>query len=598
MRINAGMLASINNSNGLSVFVSSANCNRLDSIRHKKNQFHHSDVSHIGNDVGPSIVQAPKTSLTTLAILLASAVPIRADSTHFGTLPHRGDKRVVRFQDIPFEVVNPRSIPVEAEQVVTSGDHESELPRPHVASDVTSLVERGSETTNEDVGEHLGDKPGDNLSDKRGATLNELLSPIADIDPMLAIDPDMTPRSNSPTSHLNMVAPDVTRPIEFELANDSIDAVHGSHVASSNAEFEPPHDGYGGLVDTYVHQFLNGDIAISGGLTTTDAGTPTSHLSHKTANRPAGASGWYAIGEFLLLERWGESQLATSVNSATANVELSTRDAEIDWSEAAAARVGLRTGHSAIEFGWWSLFSTTSTAIATSATGDLDSVIDFAELDVDFNSAMLHHLESQTEVHSFDISKRSRLSGWNSGLLQFSWMVGMRFTRLSDELRFHADSLNTVLGDAAGEQLYEIEVDNRLVGPQIGGTAYWQATPSVGLSLESRAGVYYNYIDMTQSASDNLGTSQIISGPDAGRLFNIERTDEQAAALAEMQLQVQYRFRPRVSLTAGYRVFAASGVAVTNSQVPWRFGSLEASQIDASSSFLLHGLQLGLDTSF
>lgn len=590
MRINAGMLASINNSNGLSVFVSSANCNRLDSICQKKNQFDHSDVSHIGNDVGPSIVQAPKTSLTTLAILLAGTIPVHADSTHFETLPHRGDKRVVRFQDIPFEVVNQQPIPVEAEQVVTSGDHESELPRPLVASDVTSLVERGSETTNDDVFDHLGDKP--------GATLNELLSPIADIDPMLHIDPDMPPRSNSPTSHLNTDAPDVTRPIEFELADDSIDAVRGSPVPSPTAELEPPSDGYGGLVDTYVHQFLNGDIAISGGLPITDTASPTSHLSHNTAHRPAGASGWYAIGEFLLLERWGESQLATSVNSATANVELSTRDAEIDWSEAAAARIGLRTGHSAIEFGWWSLFSTTSTAIATSATGDLDSVIDFSELDVDFNSAMLHQLESQTEVHSFDISKRSRLSGWNSGLLQFSWMVGMRFTRLSDELRFHADSLNTVLGDAAGELLYEIEVDNRLVGPQIGGTAYWQATPSVGLSLESRAGVYYNYIDMTQSASDNLGTSQIISGPDAGRLFNIERTDEQAAALAEMQLQVQYRFRPRVSLTAGYRVFVASGVAVTNSQVPWRFGSLEASQTDASSSFLLHGLQLGMDASF
>lgn len=304
---------------------------------------------------------------------------------------------------------------------------------------------------------------------------------------------------------------------------------------------------------------------------------------------------YYFQTTLLFLDQFGDAKTETTLDSATGRTVLSSEAAALDLSTGLEVRLGRKRGSSATEIGWWSLFSSDETASVARPGSTLDSIIDFSDLDINFNNARLHQVEKDLEMHSIDVSHRQLIN--SGGSFSFAYQWGLRYTEIDDEFGLRADLNNTVLGDPTGELRYDIEVNNHLIGPQIGGAAYWQATSRLGLILDLKGGVYFNFMDHDQSASSWLGAATITSGPDAGEMFRMNNDESQAALLSEIQFGAEYLITSRFRLLLGYRLVAASGIGLAEAQIPRRFGAIETA-VDASGSLLLHGLQIGIDGSF
>ena len=436
------------------------------------------------------------------------------------------------------------------------------------------------------------------------------------------LDPLLDPTSELSDSEFENL---ITRETSLTTTNTAIDAMATStkdvsqpipeEIVTSNAppqshfglpfetEFAPQeiaYGGYDGLVDQYVHQLLNGcgaNPAALHGANSLNINGPNLHVCDVAAD-PASAKGWYGQAQYLLLRPWGRDKRDISIDNPFTPAVLGLGNVQTDWSSGAELRVGVRTGLSAVEFGWWSMFADRQSAVATSPTSDLTSLIDFSQIDINFNGALLHQLQNEFEVHNFDLTKRHILSGFDTNNLQFAYSYGLRFTRISEEQLLQADTVDTVLDGSLGEMTHSIEVDNRLFGPELGGTVHWDITPTLALAIDAKAGVFYNYIDHEQTAGDLTGPAVVTGGPDIGELFGIDATDERAAVLSELRLSGFYVLTDRLRLSAGYRAFAAAGIATASGQIPVRFGALRGRGINGSDVLLLHGFHFGLDGTF
>lgn len=331
--------------------------------------------------------------------------------------------------------------------------------------------------------------------------------------------------------------------------------------------------GYDGMIDGYAQQLLRGDIS-------------------SPVRSPNMQTGWYSQMQTLLLNPIERSDADVSRDGSGLAV-LGTSNLDIDWSIGVETRLGHRTDDSIVEFGWWALFSASDTAEVISPNSDLVTAIDFNGIGVPFGPAEVHRVESELEIHS--VQMRYVRTQPPAGPVQFGFCWGMQFFKLQDQFRFQSDlSPGANLDDIQ----YQLSVDNRLVGPYLGGLAHWQLAPRLALQCEAQAGIYYNDIDESQLVSNEIGTATFNTGPNAGRPFDFEVTDAVASMLASIDFGVEYEVTNRVRILAGYRFLAAAGIARAAGQVPHQLGPIDRVEIDASDTLLLHGFELGVDFWF
>gem|GEM_PF-4135731 len=384
---------------------------------------------------------------------------------------------------------------------------------------------------------------------------------------------------------------------QFSPPHVRMDGYAGFQMAQATPTSSPDvfSSSYDGLVDSFVGQMLAGGCA-----------TPN-HLPGTISilNPPIGAchqplsSGWYAQANALFLQPLGSPDFAASVDGLTDTTRIDVGSLHEGLASGASALLGVRTGNSAIELEWWSLFESREHETATDAGGNLRWLIPFGQLDVDpTGAAQLHQLRGEYEVHSFELNKRHLLLNRDIGVLQFAYLWGVRFVRLRDALNFQADSNDTILDGSAGEYSYGASVDNRLFGPQIGGGAHWQIANRLAATLDFKTGVFYNYVEHDQLASGTLGPATILSGVDAGRGYSLDNSASQVSMIAELKLNLEYALRPNLRFLVGYRMFGAQNVALATSQIPRSFENLDRIEPTVSDSLLLHGLQIGFDASF
>lgn len=523
--------------------------------------------------------------LITLCFIIASDVKVAMADGPQSVLAT--EPILTRFEDVPLDSLNKSKNEAAAEELTP----EAVPINAPVAGDAARF--------------HSADATPIELDPKPTKVLDPLLDPTAELsdsefESLITRETSLTTTSlnanEKPTS-----TPDVSQPIPDEIVTSS--SQPQPHFGLPfETESAPPgiaYGGYDGLVDQYVYQLLNGCGATPGAIPAVSSLKACGpNLQGCDVSVTPTSTSWYGQAHYLVLQPWGRDDREISIDNPFTPAVLNLSDVQADWSPGAEIRVGVRTGLSAIEFGWWSMFADRQSASATSPTSDLTSLIDFSQIDIDFNGALLHQLQSELEVHNFDLTKRHILSDVSTSNLQFAYSYGLRFTRISEDQLLQADTADTILDGSLGELTHSILVDNRLFGAELGGTVHWDVTPSLAFAIDAKAGVFYNYMDHEQTASDLTGPSVVTGGPDIGELFGIDARDEQAAVLSELRLNGLYALTERLRLSVGYRAFAAAGIATASGQIPARFGALRARGIDGSDSLLLHGFHFGLDGTF
>jgi hypothetical protein len=292
---------------------------------------------------------------------------------------------------------------------------------------------------------------------------------------------------------------------------------------------------------------------------------------------------------------------------------MRTSDAATEYGGGFETRIGRYLNDCwGIEASYWGFFPDDEYALARNDwyAGDLASAIGYDGLsyhngtaanDVLYwygspmNPSAMHELQRSFQAHNVEVNF-IRNPYRRAGCVHFELLAGVRYLNLDDRLRFSSYYANTSFGDDPNDELHHIiDVENHLIGFQIGGRAdryFWNC---LGVHIGSKLGIYNNHVQHRQKICGGNGLAYVTG---TGEDYMIDSSDNNVAFVGELFAGVSYDLGPCWRLTGGYRAITACGVGLSTSQFPRdrEFASIVRSgQIDTSDCLLLHGAYFGVE---
>lgn len=329
---------------------------------------------------------------------------------------------------------------------------------------------------------------------------------------------------------------------------------------------------------------------------------------------PCACSPWFGGIYGLVLTRDDDFDTYLSYESGMPSMPvMKTTDAATEFGGGFETRLGRYLNDCwGVEAVYWGFFPDDEYAVAQNAwyAGDLASAIRYDGLSyhngttagplVDWygspmNPSAMHELQRSFEAHNIEINF-IRNPYRRAGCVHFELLAGFRYLNLDDRLRFSSYYANTMYGDDPNDELHHIiDVENHLIGFQIGGRAdryFWNC---FGVHIGSKLGIYNNHVQHRQKICGGNGLAYVTA---TGEDYMIESDKDHVAFVGELFAGVSYDIGPCWRLTGGYRAISACGVGLATSQFPREreFANLVRSgQIDTSDCLLLHGAYFGVE---
>jgi hypothetical protein len=275
-----------------------------------------------------------------------------------------------------------------------------------------------------------------------------------------------------------------------------------------------------------------------------------------------------------------------------------------DWQEGFEIRVGGYFGcNCRAEVVYWTLDPDNAYA---SVAGPVDSSLDFNRLDFGilggvndwFDGSQYQQISMRSEFHNIEANLWSDycVCGCCSPL-QISLLGGFRFFRFNESFEYFSADQAPALGlNPGADAYYNVKVENNLAGFQLGARAEYRLGCSLGLYAEPRFGIFYNHIEQEQNLVNGNG---VVAVDLAGRPFQIASDKEDFATIGQLDVGVSYQVGCSLTGYLGYRLVAASGVALSTDQIPQYMSDLVGIEnIDSNGHLFLHGVQGGVTWRF
>ena len=213
-----------------------------------------------------------------------------------------------------------------------------------------------------------------------------------------------------------------------------------------------------------------------------------------------------------------------------------------------------------------------------------------------FDQADSHRISLSNNTDSLELNYRRRWVG-PTCLLQGSWLIGVRYTRVKERLRFisHAsrDTDADLIDDTGGIGTCIVDATNYMTGPQIGGDLWLCVLPGLNVGLDGKFALLGN----------NAKQSTRISGVDlADNFIGIVPSEatgnDKVTFLGEASLNVNYRVNHRLTIRAGYELILLEGVALAlenfNPEVPL-FGFTRTPSFSDGGALFYDGFTFGAE---
>jgi Putative beta barrel porin-7 (BBP7) len=326
---------------------------------------------------------------------------------------------------------------------------------------------------------------------------------------------------------------------------------------------------------------------------------------------------WYAGLRGLIMTRDRGDNVWLSNSSNYPNQQLlNTHDVAMGYAGGFETYIGRCLNDCwAIEAGYWGLFPQTESADLpyTLGTGPLMTRVDFSALQYNnglgltqsvsdwYDNAQLHRVTADYEFHNIELNLVRKIANWGATggpCAQLQLTAGARYMKIGESLRYSTDYYNQNLGDDPASELhYNIDVDNQLIGFQLGGR-YQHALGCRFMAFAgTKAGIYANQIDHHQDITGGFQTAYLTSA--AVDPYNINSTKDDVSFLGELDLGLGYQLTQCWRITGGYRAIGITGLAFAPDQIPPSFGYYDyAAQINSSNSMILHGAYAGIECNF
>jgi hypothetical protein len=330
---------------------------------------------------------------------------------------------------------------------------------------------------------------------------------------------------------------------------------------------------------------------------------------------PVVPSRWYVGGAGLMFWREGRDDQLLAYDDAQPAVPLLDADDN---------RPGLMGGFEvwfgrylsdswAIEARYWGLFPPEQQVdlFASDLTGNLNGGVLFTGLDYDngggaapaddfFTATQMLRNCRNFNYHNVEVNFLHNTCPFPNPCCrgQFVWLLGARYLQLDEDFCLGSDFTSEAFGDdPANELFYTINVENRLVGFQLGGIWERCLAHNFALRVASKGGIFANDIDYSQRLNNGAGVNATVNnGPFAGQDFDITDDKIDVSFVGELFAGGSYQISPRWRATAGYRAVFATGVATPLGQIPNNYADLgSVLSVDADDSLVLHGAVVGAE---
>jgi hypothetical protein len=181
--------------------------------------------------------------------------------------------------------------------------------------------------------------------------------------------------------------------------------------------------------------------------------------------------------------------------------------------------------------------------------------------------------------------------------------AGVRYFRADDDFMYATEFNGTTQTafdgwsyDDDNELFYDVQVDNNLLGPQLGWTMNY-CYCRWNFFMNSTFGVFNNYIEQNQRMWSGGGGTVYFYG--SNEEFNVSSDKNDIAFLGELRLGGSYDFSCHWRGVLAYRAVAMTGVATSTDQIASDYSNAEWVQIiDSDNSMIVHGVQIGAECRY
>lgn len=177
------------------------------------------------------------------------------------------------------------------------------------------------------------------------------------------------------------------------------------------------------------------------------------------------------------------------------------------------------------------------------------------------------------------------------GTVQVMTSHGFRWFQFEDEFELAStDAYDGYTGPS--DLFYDSNVTNDLYGYQFGGRLLYCLGPRLSANFGGKAGIYGNDVYVEQ----RIGTSSTLAYVNGDPTQTIATSDRDVvlAGLGEVDLGLAYRLNSAWTISGGYRMLYATGVATSIGSIANEYYSVSGSaSAYADDSLLLHGAYFG-----
>jgi len=199
----------------------------------------------------------------------------------------------------------------------------------------------------------------------------------------------------------------------------------------------------------------------------------------------------------------------------------------------------------------------------------------------DFFSAYEQGVSYSGDLHNVELNVRRQLTG------PITFIAGVRYMDFSEKLHFYS------VDDPGGGSdigLYNVDVENHMLGLQFGCDAACKLTSCVEVAGTAKAGMFVNWLGH-DTLLQNTGPDILAAGSESGTgLSGVIDTNLRATVS-----------HGRCQLACGYRVLLLSGMATAESQFDFAINEDPAAvlgTVNHQGSVLLHGPFAGFTVVF
>jgi len=326
---------------------------------------------------------------------------------------------------------------------------------------------------------------------------------------------------------------------------------------------------------------------------------------------------WFATAGWITMGRDKGNRFWTSYQTGREDLQLTnTGDINMDWGNGGEIRFGRRFCGCSCECPVWGLEAVywtmqpvhgylATTNPATVSTPMEMGFIRFAGASAVpyFDQSVEHRLWRRNEFHNVELNiLRGSLCGPCQSSWNVQWVLGVRFFRFDEDLRFGSAESGFTWSDTPDHQAYLDErIKNNLVGVQFGFDARSNCWNKLQLYVSPKVGIYNNYIENRFSIyrGDGVNAYAVDQFGSLYGTYPVSASDNVLSVLTELDMGLYWHVTQNWSAKVGYRLVAATNMGLADHQFLHFVNDIpEIGHVKTNGDLLLHGAYAGITYNY